>query len=285
MKFKLALTLAVSILLSFNQTLHAGEIIIKNGEKMAFLGDSITAQGWNSSTGYVRLVLAGLKEQGINITPIPVGAGGHQSIMMLRRLDKDVLQKKPHWMTLSCGVNDVWHGARGVKLEDYKKNIIEIVDKCQAAGVKVIIFTPTMIGETDHPHFIALNKKLDTYVAFLKTLAKERNLLIADLNADMKAVVQKHQKNNGSKHNYLTNDGVHMNPLGNVMMAKGVLRSFGFDDVMIAKSATAWDKLSVAETVRLDITLEQYKKYSQLSNQKKRELRNTMKDLIVEAVK
>ena len=71
---------------------------------------------------------------------------------MLARLDKDVISKKPQWMTLSCGVNDVWHfklklGKRtfqGVGLEDYKKNIRAIVDKAQAAGIKVMILTSTM---------------------------------------------------------------------------------------------------------------------------------------------
>ena len=43
------------------------------------------------------------------------------------RLDRDVISKKPDWMTLSCGVNDVWHGKRGVNLEDYKKNIASII--------------------------------------------------------------------------------------------------------------------------------------------------------------
>ncbi len=28
---------------------------------------------------------------------------------MLARLDEAVISKKPQWMTLSCGVNDVWH--------------------------------------------------------------------------------------------------------------------------------------------------------------------------------
>ena len=74
---------------------------------------------------------------------------------MLARLEKDVLSKKPDWMTLSCGVNDVWHfrlrlGKRtfkGVSLEDYKKNITAIIGKAQAAGIKVMILTSTMIGE------------------------------------------------------------------------------------------------------------------------------------------
>lgn len=42
-------------------------------------------------------------------------------------------------MTLSCGMNDVWPGARGVPLENYKKNIAALVDQVQAAEEKLIL--------------------------------------------------------------------------------------------------------------------------------------------------
>src|SRR5690606_9289238 len=104
-----------------------------------FLGNSITQQGAGAPTGYVRLVESGLKANGIDVKVIGAGISGHKSNQMLERLQKDVLDKKPTWMTLSCGVNDVWHGERGVALDDYKKNITAIVDRCAEAGVKVVI--------------------------------------------------------------------------------------------------------------------------------------------------
>lgn len=284
-KINLMVIIASMLIISFTTTLFAKEIGVKNKEKIAFMGDSITAFGWNNPAGYVKLVVAGLKANGINVTPIPAGVGGHKSNQMLWRLDKDVLQKKPNWMTLSCGVNDVWHGPRGVKLEDYKKNMTEIVDKCQAAGVKVMILTPTMIGEQDTPQWNALNATLDKYVAFLKELAKEKHLLIADLNGDMKRALKVQKEIDPSRRIYLTRDGVHMNPLGDIMMAKGVLRSFGFDDKMMKTAEAAWNKISVVETFRLNISLEQYKKYSKLSELKKHELRAKMTDLIIKAIK
>jgi len=81
---------------------------------------------------------------------IPAGVGGNTSRDMLARLDKDVLSKKPDWMTLSCGVNDVWHGANGgVPLDQYQQNITSIVDQATAAGIKVVILTSTMITEDE----------------------------------------------------------------------------------------------------------------------------------------
>ena len=139
--------LAGAALLFPNPFAAHAEVLIKDGQKLAFMGDSITEGGWRNPGGYVRLTIAGLEANGAKVTPIPAGIGGHKSDQMLARLKKDVLEKKPDFMTLSCGVNDVWHGARGVLLDQYKVNITAIVDQCAAAGVKVVILTATVIFE------------------------------------------------------------------------------------------------------------------------------------------
>ena len=208
-------------------------IAVTSGQKIAFMGDSIT-QGGLGPQGYVTLVIRGLEANGVKAEMIPAGISGHKSNDMLARLEKDVLSKKPDWMTLSCGVNDVWHGAGGVPLDKYKENITKIVEQCQAAGVKVMILTSTMIGE-DQPN--PNNQKLMAYNEFLRTLAKDKKCLLADLNADMQAAIAKAGPD--KKGNILTADGVHMNPAGNVMMATGVLKGFGLSAAQIDKAQLA----------------------------------------------
>ena len=107
-----------------------GELIVKDGDTLAFLGDSITQQGQSKPDGYVNLVLRSLAIEGVHVKPVKAGISGHKSNDMLARLERDVLSRKPNVMTLSCGVNDVWHQDknRGVSLEDYKKNVSEIFD-------------------------------------------------------------------------------------------------------------------------------------------------------------
>ena len=79
-------------------------------------------------------------------------------------------------MTWSCGVNDVWHGVNGVPLENHKKNITAIVDKAQAAGVKIVILTSTLIREDQaNPE----NQKLVGDNEFLRTLAAEKKCLLS----------------------------------------------------------------------------------------------------------
>lgn len=232
------------------------ELAVKSGDTIAFMGDSIT-QGGNNKGGYVSLVMSALKSQGLDVKHIPAGKSGHKSTDMLARLDADVISKKPQWMTLSCGVNDVWHfklvlGDRvfqGVGIEDYKKNIRAIIEQCQAADIKVMVLTSTMIGEDQSKE---LNQMMVPYNDFLREIAKEKGCLLADLNADMQAALKTFPDVPGKPKtfgkyfyggdllNKLTTDGCHMNAEGNKMMARGVLRAFGMSDARLAEAEKSW---------------------------------------------
>ena len=232
----------------------AAEIAVKSGDKIAFLGDSITAGGWGNPAGYVKLVIAGLEANGVKAEPIPAGISGHKSDQMLARLDKDVLSKKPQWMTLSCGVNDVWHGPRGVPLDDamaksgtyddkvasrgtYQKNITAIIDQATAAGVKPVMLTATVIQENLASKE---NGLLAPYNAFLRQLAKEKNIPMADLFAMFEERIKAENKPNVK---VLTSDGVHMNTEGNKLMAIGVLKAFGLNEAELGKAKASWPAL------------------------------------------
>ena len=231
-------------------------LLVKEGDKIAFMGDSITAAGARKN-GYLTLVISALNNEGLKVTRITAGVSGNKSSNMLARVDKDVISKKPQWMTLSCGVNDVWHfklrlGKRtfqGVSLEEYKKNIRTIIDRAQAANIKVMILTSTMIGEDPERE---LNKTLQPYNDFLRELAKEKKCPLADLSNDMYKKLAEMPDVQGKARmfgesgykrnikNKLTTDGCHMNQLGNIMMAKGVLRAFGLSEDKIDAAEKGW---------------------------------------------
>jgi lysophospholipase L1-like esterase len=251
--FVLSLTLLLA--LTSTQPLYAqdaakGKIAVVSGQKIAFLGDSITAAGARSG-GYCQLVLEGLKKQGIAVEGVFAGISGHKSNQMLARLERDVLSKKPDWMTLSCGVNDVWHGKNGVKLEDYKTNITAIVDRAQAAGIKVMILTSTMIKEDQSG---SLNQQLLPYNAFLKKLAREKGCLFADLNSAMQQALKTFPMN-APQDTKLTSDGVHMNPYGNIMMAKGILKTFGVSGATLSALDKDWKETPGRYTLRFSTSM------------------------------
>lgn len=217
----------------------AGPVMVRSGQSIAFLGDSITANGWNERGGYVHLVVLGLAAQGIVVKPIPAGISGNTSKDMLARLQRDVLSKRPDWMTLSCGVNDVWHGpVNGVLLPQYERNITAIVDRAQAAGIHVIILTATLIGE--NPNNPA-NRKLARYNAFLRKLADQKNCLLADVGADEIARLTLLAHAPRLNKQLLTMDGVHPNPWGNVMFAKVILRTLGLNHAQLALAQKKWN--------------------------------------------
>lgn len=240
----LLLLAGIGVFLFANVAGRAGEPQVKSGEKVVFLGDSITQFGWSNPGGYVRLVVAGFAANGIEIVPSAAGVSGNHSTEMLARLERSVLAKKPEWMTLSCGVNDVMHGAKGVALEDYKTRITSIVDQAQAAGIKIVIMTATPIREVlDND----ANQRLSAYNEFLRTLARERNYLLADTNAAAQAAI----KTGSGTGRWLTLDGVHMNPRGDELMAATVLTAFGLNEAQLRAAREAWAAIPDAWSVRL----------------------------------
>lgn len=62
-----------------------------------------------------------------------------------------------------------------------------LLDKAQAAGVKPVLLTATMIYEDSGNE---LNRKLAPYNEFLRSLARDRKLPLADLNSQMQAAAR-----------------------------------------------------------------------------------------------
>ena len=236
------------------------EIGVKNGDSIAFLGDSITEFG-NGPAGYVNLVMKGLAVNGVtNVEKIAAGRGGHKSNNMLQRVDRDCLAKKPTFMTVSCGVNDVWHGKNGVPLEDYKKNMAAIFDKAAASNVTVIVLTSTMIGEDpDNGN----NKLLEGYNEWLRAEAKARKLRLCDLNTamreELKRIIDEAAKNHLSlPNNKLTKDGVHMNFNGDCMMAWAILKTMGVPEKKKDEVFAAWRSIPGIVNVSTWLSVAEY---------------------------
>src|SRR5688572_30095214 len=78
---------------------------LKAGDRIVTLGDSITQAG-----GYQALIQKVLTRfyPDLRIEIVNAGIGGHKAPDMTARLQKDVIDKKPTIVTVSCGVNDVW---------------------------------------------------------------------------------------------------------------------------------------------------------------------------------
>lgn len=255
----------------------AEPVKVNDGDRIAFLGDSITQYG-NGPVGYVNLVMKGLEVAGVtNAVKIPAGRSGHKSNNMRGRLQNDVLDKHPQWMTLSCGVNDVWHGARGVPLDAYKTNISNILDRCAEAGVKVVVLTATMIGEDPNNDN---NRRLAAYNDFLREEAAARGLPLADLNADMQALLKTYPPE--TKGNKLTADGIHMAWDGNRMMARGVLRAFGVPEETFHEIEKAWRQIRGFREYRIPVSADEAKAIEERAKADGREVIGSARDFLLD---
>lgn len=205
-------------------------IVLKKGDRIVFLGDSITAGG-NSGKGYIQVIRAHLadKKKGLAIECIGAGISGNKVPDLQKRVDKHVIDKKPTIVVIYIGINDVWHGEKnpknGTAPDAFEAGLKEVIGKCTKAGAQVVLCTPSVIGELPGGAN-NLDAALDEYANISRKVAKELNLNMCDLR---KAFVTHLRANNpGMKAaGILTTDRVHLNEAGNRLVAETILKSLG----------------------------------------------------------
>lgn len=202
------------------------ELILKAGDQIVAIGDSITQQG-----GYLKDVDAVLADRypDLKLPPIRnVGISGQKAENLVERFQKDVVDREPAVVLLSIGINDVWHRAGKPHdpqiLADYWANVAKMVEMAEEAEITVILLTPTVIKED--PESLE-NKRLRIYVEAEKQIARERDCTLVDLHRMFASALGKRPEDVQAGKNWLTYDGVHMAPAGNSLMALGVLRGLG----------------------------------------------------------
>jgi lysophospholipase L1-like esterase len=198
------------------------------GERIVFLGDSIT-QGGAGPGGYVTLVreaiAAALPDKGVEV--LGAGISGNKVPDLELRLDRDVLAKKPTTVVVYIGINDVWHSQRGqgTPKEAFDKGLRSLVERIRAGGARVILCTPSVIGEKptgENP----LDAMLDEYSAVTRGVAADLKTGLLDLRKafiDHLAAANAAQADKGT----LTTDGVHLNAAGNRFVADRMLEALG----------------------------------------------------------
>ena len=184
--------------------------------KVVFLGDSITEAGV-SPTGYVTLIADALKLRHSRTAIEVIGAGisGNKVPDLQARLEKDVLSHKPNLVVIYIGINDVWHSrsGKGTPIEQFESGLADLISRIHAAGSKVILCTPSVIGES-RSGSNDLDAKLDEYSAVSRKLASQHSVVLLDLR--QKFIDELQNRNPEDKPNgVLTTDGVHLNDAGN----------------------------------------------------------------------
>jgi lysophospholipase L1-like esterase len=189
--------------------------------RVIFFGDSITQAGVGPS-GYITRIGDMLKKQNLanEYELIGAGIGGNKIYDLFLRMEDDVLAKQPNLTFVYIGVNDVWHkqtSGTGTDADKFVKFYDAVIKKLQAAGSKVILCTPAVIGEkTDYSN--SQDGDLQQYSKLIRDLAARHNLPLCDLRKTFLEYNLKNNPNNAEK-GILTTDRVHLNDAGNQLVA------------------------------------------------------------------
>lgn len=191
-------------------------------KKVIFFGDSITQAGV-SPNGYITLLQKKLVESGRDkaFDLIGAGIGGNKVYDLYLRLEDDVLSKKPNLVFIYIGINDVWHKrshGTGTDANKFEQFYNKIIDKVQATGAKVVICTPTVVGE-QKGYVNELDGDLNKYAEIIRQIAKNKKVELIDLRATIVDYINTHNPENKNA-GILTTDGVHMNDAGNEFLAE-----------------------------------------------------------------
>ena len=220
-----------------------------NSTKVVFLGDSITEAGiydnevgvpsgdtliYPKYTGFITLLKKDIED---DIELIGKGVSGNKVSNLLERYKKDVLSLNPDIVFIYIGINDVWHKysfGTGTDIIFYENGLRKIIADLKNKGARVILCTPTVIGENkgeftlvnefkDIETMEIMNGDLDAYSDVIRKLASELNTDLLDLREIFMNYISENNPNNESS-GITTYDGVHLNDLGNKLIADEMLR-------------------------------------------------------------
>lgn len=239
----------------------AGEhdFFLKDGDKVAFLGDSITA-----ARGYTKIVehytLMRFPERRVEF--VNAGQGGDTASGSLKRLERDVFSKHATVMIMTFGINDIgW----GTKADDehkqlYLDGVRSAIEQCKARNIRVVLCSAPITAEVS-------DKAEKGYLQILGdaglSLAKSLGVKTIDMQRGMREIQRRVEGTNAGEKDPAKQtrlhvaDGIHLNELGQLAMAYTMLK--GLDAPAEVSSATL-DAASAAVVEASGCTLSEIKR-------------------------
>ena len=238
-------------LILFTALAHAGDFFIHNGDRVVFLGDSITAQrlyttyleayaltrhpdwqltfrnvGWGGDTSWLR------KRAHTDEARLFAAQGDEQKAMIEQAvasgLGRDVLPLKPTIVTIKFGMNDhAYQPFRPDIFKAYVASQTELVRVLQQNGARVALLTPQPIEDKRaDPDKDVRNLSLRKFSDGLQVVAREHGTLFVDQFAPFMSIMMKERAGNPHAH-IGGGDAVHPGPAGHTIMAWAILKNLG----------------------------------------------------------
>ena len=207
--------------------------------KFLLVGDSVTDMGRKQpvgeglfnphGTGYPNVVHGLLTSvyPDYLINVVNMGVSGNNVTNLEERWQTDVLDKKPDWVSVMIGVNDVWRQfdvpqcpTWGVPPDRFRSALAGLVDRTKPVVKGMIVMTPVFweLNTAD-----AMAARVREYGAICREIAEEKGVLFCDAQAYADRVL-------AHCHScYIAWDRVHPNIPGANVLAHALLDTIEFD--------------------------------------------------------
>jgi lysophospholipase L1-like esterase len=197
----------------------AKDFFFRKGDRIVFLGDSITEQ-YQYSTD-IELYLTTRFPDG-DMTFLNAGIGGDTAAGGARRFAEHVLAEKPAALTIDFGMNDGAYGSfNSTNAKNYLNKTEEMLKAAQKAGVRVALISPNAVEVRAQPRLRTYLETQQKFYAPLKELAEKYNIAFVDQYAVTRKALEKMAADNADVHPFP--DGVHTNGPGGLLMAHTIL--------------------------------------------------------------
>lgn len=233
------------------QAPESGPLLLKKGDRLAIIGDSITEQRM-----YTRIIETYLTVciPELEIKARQFGWSGETAEGFLHRMTNDCLRFNPTVATLFYGMND--HRYRPydqANAQWYRNNYAAVVESLKNAGARVILGSPGCVGKvpgwtkSDSYSINDLNYNLATFRNLDINLAQAENVRFADVYWPLFRSVYEARKLYGEDYAAAGKDGVHPGWAGHLVMAYCFLKSMGLDGDLGTISVDLADGVATAK--------------------------------------
>jgi lysophospholipase L1-like esterase len=200
----------------------AGEFFFRPGDRIVFLGDSITAQ-YQYST-YIELYLTTRFPDG-KFTFLNAGIGGDTANGGAGRFRRHVLDEKPTAVTINFGMNDGGYGKFNPQANKvYVEKTRAMLDMAKKDGVRVALLSPNAVdrrNKTNGAEYVETQKQ---FYAPLKGVAADFGAAYVDQYAITRAATDRMEKDDPTAKKAVPYyDGFHTSPPGGLLMAHAIL--------------------------------------------------------------
>lgn len=212
-----------------------GPLLLKQGDRLAICGDSITEQKMYSVI--IETYLTACTPE-LKITARQYGWSGETAEGFLNRMKQDCLTFSPTIATLCYGMNDHAYAAFDeTRAKWYRERSTSVVKNFTAAGVRVVLGSAGSIGKGKIPPWVKsktvttedMNLTLCAFRDIDIDIANKEGVRFADVFWPMFTAGFSSQKLYGAGYALSGGDGVHPGWAGHVVMAYAYLKALGLD--------------------------------------------------------